>query len=90
MIRKEWVIKNESGLHARPAAIFVKLANSFKSSIKLETNDRIIDCKSIMSILSAAIVPGSNVIITIDGEDEDEASKALDDLINSGFGEKII
>jgi phosphotransferase system HPr (HPr) family protein len=88
MIRKERVIKSEAGLHARPAAMFVELANSFKSSIKLETNDRIIDGKSIMSILSAAIVPGSSVLIIIDGEDEVEASKALDELMNSGFGEK--
>jgi phosphotransferase system HPr (HPr) family protein len=88
MIRKERVIKSEAGLHARPAAMFVELANSFKSYIKLETNDRIIDGKSIMSILSAAIVPGSSVLIIIDGEDEVEASKALDELMNSGFGEK--
>jgi len=78
---------NESGLHARPAAIFVKTASGFKSEIKVEVNGTLINGKSIMNILSLGIKKGDEIRIIADGPDEEEALNSLVRLIESKFDE---
>lgn len=80
-------IVNGLGLHARAAAKFVSLASQFNSEIILVRNDRQVNGKSIMGIMMLAAGQGANVELRIDGDDEDEAMKALCELIASGFGE---
>ena len=81
-------IKNKLGLHARPAAEFVKLAAKYKSDVYVSKNDRIVNGKSIMGVMTLAAEMGSELRIQVIGEDEDEAIKALVDLINNQFYEE--
>ncbi|MGB9857310.1 MAG: HPr family phosphocarrier protein [Dictyoglomaceae bacterium] len=85
---KEVVLKNKTGLHARPAAIFVQSANKFKSKITLKANGKEADAKSILKVLTLGANQGTKVIIEAEGEDEDEALKTLSELIESGLGEE--
>jgi phosphocarrier protein HPr len=87
MIRKEITVTNKTGLHARPASMFVQKASKFKSSIMIEKEDKTINAKSIISVLSGGIAQGTKITLVIDGEDEQEAEKALVELIESNFGE---
>lgn len=87
MKRKVKII-NESGLHARPAAIFVKTASQFKSEINIEFKDSVLNAKSIMNILSMGAKKGDEVVIITNGPDEKEALDALVNQIESKFGEE--
>ncbi len=87
MITKEILIKNKLGLHARPAALFVKTASKYISNIKIKKNDTEIDGKSIMGLMMLAAESGSKLIIMIDGEDESNAMNALIKLIEGNFNE---
>ena len=84
------VVRNKVGLHARPAAMFVQLANKYKSEIliaKTEDGDgREVNAKSILSILTLAVCQGTEVRIKATGEDENEAVGALCELIETNFG----
>jgi len=81
-------IINRLGLHARAAAKFVKLANRFESSVKIEKDGIFIDGKSILGILTLAAVKGSKIILKISGKDEKSAMKALVSLIANKFDEE--
>ncbi len=87
MIEKKIEIKNKLGLHARAASKFVNLANRFKSRVKIIKNDDEIDGKSILGILTLAATQGTQIILRIDGEDEEKALRALENLINNKFQE---
>ena len=87
MIKKEIIITNKTGLHARPATQFVQTAGKFKSSIKLIKDDKTLNAKSIVSVLSGGIGNGTKLTLVADGEDEEAALKTLADLIESNFGE---
>ncbi len=87
MISREVTIKNNVGLHARPATFFIQKANSYKSSIWVEREDRRINAKSLLGVLSLGIVKGMNVTIIADGQDEEEAVEGLAALIDTGFSE---
>ena len=80
-------IKNKLGLHARPAAEFVKMAAKFKSNVYISKNDRVVNGKSIMGVMTLAAEMGSELRIQAIGEDENEALKALVELINNKFNE---
>ncbi|MEO0287812.1 MAG: HPr family phosphocarrier protein [candidate division WOR-3 bacterium] len=82
------VIPNTLGLHARPASLFVKLAEKFKSKITVEKDGMVVNGKSIMSLLMLVAECGSTLIIKAEGPDEDEAIEALANLVKDGFGEK--
>lgn len=88
LLKREFIIKNKIGLHARPAAVFVQTANKFKSNIKVEKNGKLVNAKSILGILSLGIECGTTIIITVEGEDEEEAMKSLEKLIETKFGEE--
>ena len=87
MISKEVVINNQVGLHARPATVFIQKANEFKSSIWVEKEDRRVNAKSLLGVLSLGIVKGTVVTLIADGADEDEAIATLSALIDSDFNE---
>ncbi len=88
MIKKKFVLKNKTGLHARPAAIFVQTSNNFKSSINVCCNERKVDAKSILSVLTLGAEMGMEIVIEINGSDETEALQALAKLIENKFGEE--
>ncbi len=87
MITKEVVINNQVGLHARPATFFIQKANEFKSSIWVEKEERRVNAKSLLGVLSLGIVKGTTVTIIADGADEDAAIETLSELIDSDFSE---
>ena len=87
MCAKEVLVQNQVGLHARPATFFIQKANEFKSSIWVEKEERRVNAKSLLGVLSLGIVGGVTIRITADGSDEQEAVDALVDLVNSGFAE---
>ena len=89
MITKEVVINNQVGLHARPATFFIQKANEFKSSIWVEKEERRVNAKSLLGVLSLGIVKGTTVIIIADGADEDAAIETLSALIDSDFSETL-
>ena len=87
MISRDVTIKNNVGLHARPATFFIQKANSFKSSIWVEKDDRRVNAKSLLGVLSLGIVKGMTITLTADGPDESDALSGLSALIDSGLGE---
>ena len=88
MIRKKITIKNKLGLHARPCSLFVKTAGNFRSEIKIEKDDMLVNGKSIMGMMMLAAECGSELEIIVEGVDAEEALKTLEDLINRGFDEE--
>ena len=87
MLSENIVIINKLGLHARAAAKFVSTAARFESKIKISKDDRIVDGKSIMSVMMLAASCGTTINIETDGPDEANAIQAIKDLINDKFGE---
>lgn len=87
MISREVTITNTIGLHARPATFFIQKANSFKSSIWVEKEDRKVNAKSLLGVLSLGIAQGMTITLLADGSDEDEALTGLAELVNTGFQE---
>ncbi len=87
MISKEVLINNQVGLHARPATFFIQKANEFKSSIWIEKEDRRVNAKSLLGVLSLGIVKGTTITIIADGADQEEAIETLSKLIDSDFSE---
>lgn len=87
MVSSEVTVSNSVGLHARPATFFIQRANSFKSSIWVEKDDRRVNAKSLLGVLSLGIVKGTKITIIADGTDEDEAVKTLVNVIESNFTE---
>ena len=87
MISREVTITNTIGLHARPATFFIQKANSFKSSIWVEKEDRKVNAKSLLGVLSLGIAQGMSIKLLAEGSDEDEALDALEELVNTGFRE---
>ena len=87
MVIREAVINNQVGLHARPATFFIQKANEFKSSIWIEKEERRVNAKSLLGVLSLGIVCGTTINIIADGADEQEAVDMLAELVNSKFEE---
>lgn len=88
MIRATLTIQNKLGLHTRAAAKLVDLAKKFQSQIELMFRDRVVDAKSIMSVITLGAQKNNTLEVVIDGEDESEALNALNKLINDKFGEE--
>ncbi|MBO4433001.1 MAG: HPr family phosphocarrier protein [Clostridia bacterium] len=87
MCVKDVVIHNEVGLHARPATFFIQKANEYKSSIWVEKDERKVNAKSLLGVLSLGIVGGTTVRIIADGVDAEQALQGLVALVESGFAE---
>jgi phosphocarrier protein HPr len=87
MQNQNFTIKNRLGLHARAAAQFVQTANKFNSEVALIKDDIEVNGKSIMGILLLAAPQGTDISVTVDGVDEEQAMKVIAELIEDGFGE---
>lgn len=87
MLVKDVVVQNKVGLHARPATFFIQKANEFKSSIWVEKEERRVNAKSLLGVLSLGIVGGTSIRIIADGGDEESAVDSLLKLVQSGFAE---
>jgi len=85
---KTVTVKNKTGLHARPAAMFVQSAGKFASEIWIEKEGKKVNAKSIMGVMSLGVSQGTEIKIIAKGEDEREAVEKLSELINSNFGEE--
>ena len=85
MFSKEVVVQNQVGLHARPATFFIQKANEFKSSIWVEKDERKVNAKSLLGVLSLGITKGTSILVMADGTDEQEAVTTLVNLIASNF-----
>lgn len=88
MFVREVTVKNQVGLHARPATFFIQKANEFKASIWIEKEERRVNAKSLLGILSLGIVGGTAIRIIADGADEEAAVNGLIELVQSGFAEE--
>ena len=87
MISRNVTIRNSVGLHARPATFFIQKANTFKSSLWVEKEDRRVNAKSLLGVRSLGIVKGMTITLIADGADEVDALDGLEALIDSGFNE---
>jgi phosphocarrier protein len=85
MFLKEVVVQNQVGLHARPATFFIQKANEYKSSIWVEKDERKVNAKSLLGVLSLGITKGLTISIIAEGSDEEEAVNELVSLVSSDF-----
>ncbi len=88
MIEQQIEIVNSLGLHARPAADFVKLASKFNADIWVSKEELEVNAKSIMGVLTLAAECGATVTVRADGVDAEDAVEALVELVSNGFGEE--
>ncbi len=85
MIEITYKIKDEIGIHARPAGLLVKKASEFKSQITLSKGDKTVDAKKIFAVMSLGAKCGDEIRLTVNGTDEDVASTALSDFLNENL-----
>ena len=79
MVEKNVIIKNETGLHARPAASLVQFVKKFDESVEIILDNKVADAKSIFNVMSLGISKGTEVTLRVDGEDEE---KTLGEVVN--------
>ncbi|WP_257148659.1 HPr family phosphocarrier protein [Bacillus sp. AFS073361] len=87
MIERQYTITNEQGLHARPASLLVQMASQSKSAVILVKDQKEFNAKSILGLMSVGAQKGAQVMIKIDGPDEEETVSKIEELFNSNFGE---
>ena len=88
-VERKFVIKSKLGLHARPAALFVRTANRFKSEVTIQKGKHKVNGKSIMGVMMLAAGPGSHITIRIVGIDAQTAMDEIAKLFDSNFGEVV-
>ncbi|MBI5387092.1 MAG: HPr family phosphocarrier protein [Verrucomicrobia bacterium] len=86
-IHKEMVVQNKLGIHARPAAMFVKTANRYGCSVMVEKDGETVNGKSIMGLMMLAAGPGSKLLVHCEGQDADQAAHELELLLRRKFDE---
>jgi phosphocarrier protein len=86
-VDREFVVPNKLGIHARPAALFVKVANRFTCEVMVEKDGEKVNGKSIMGLMMLAAGPGSKLLVSCEGDDCHEAIGAIEELINRKFDE---
>lgn len=87
MITKKITVLNKLGIHARPAAQFVRIASRFQADVTVEKDDERVDGKSIMGLMMLAVGCGAEITVTAEGPDEEETLAALEELVAKKFGE---
>ena len=87
MYVKEVLVQNKAGLHARPATFFIQKANEYKATIWVEKEERRVNAKSLLGVLSLGIIGGTTIKIIADGADETDAVEGLAALVEAGFAE---
>ena len=88
MAEKTTTIENKTGIHARPASLFVQTATKFKSKVQIKAKGKTVDAKSILMIMSMGLVKGTEITICAEGPDEEEAVQTLCDLVDRKFDEE--
>jgi catabolite repression HPr-like protein len=83
MIRKEIVISIPNGLEARPIAMLVQVASQYESSIHVESDEKKINAKSIMGMMSLGLVSGQKILVSAEGSDEEEAINSIENYLSS-------
>ncbi|HHX59305.1 MAG TPA: HPr family phosphocarrier protein [Epulopiscium sp.] len=83
MLKETIVVGLKSGLEARPAALFVQIASKYESHISILLTDKQVNAKSIMGMMSLGAIKGQEITLLVDGEDEEEAMKALISFMTS-------
>ena len=81
-------IQNPTGLHARPAKVFVNVAKGYQSDIRVFHGEKKANAKSLISLLTLGVEPGSQITIEVKGSDEEQALRALEEAVQSGLGEE--
>lgn len=89
MIERDVTVRNRAGLHTRPASMVVQTASKFDSDIFLRRDDYEINGKSVIGVMTLAAEQGASLTLVVDGDDEEEAIKALSELFEDGFGEEM-
>lgn len=87
MVVREVTVTNRAGLHTRPASMIVRIASRYKSEFYIQKDSYEINGKSIIGVMTLAAEQGSTLSLTFDGEDEEQAARAVMELFESGFGE---
>lgn len=87
MYDKKVTVQNQVGLHARPATFFIQKANEYKSTVWVERDERRVNSKSLLGVLSLGIVGGTEIRVIADGPDEKEAVAVLTKMIEAGFSD---
>ena len=87
MITKKITVLNKLGIHARPAAQFVRIASRFQADVTVEKDDERVDGKSIMGLMMLAVGCGAEITVTAEGPDEEDTLAALEELVAKKFGE---
>jgi len=82
------IITNKVGLHARPAALLVQTAAQFQSKIQVQLGERVVNAKSILSVMKLGATVGSTIVVRAEGEDAEQALAALRDLVYRKFDEE--
>ena len=88
-ITRELEILNQYGIHARPAALFVKTASRFDAEITVERGGNKVSGKSIMGLMMLAAAHGTSIVVEVMGDDEEDAMNAIERLVEGGFGEEM-
>ncbi len=87
MVSKKMTVKNEQGMHMRPASLLSQMAAGFDSSVKINFNGNAYDCKSVMFLMSACIKCGSEIELQCEGADEEDALAQISQFIEDGMGD---
>ena len=80
-------VLNATGLHARPAGLFMETANRFRSAVRVAKGERSVNCKSALGLMLLEVAPGCEIVIKAEGEDEEQAADALAQLVARRFEE---
>ncbi|MBR1420671.1 MAG: HPr family phosphocarrier protein [Selenomonadaceae bacterium] len=88
MTKRTVRVENETGFHARPASIFVREAEKFRSKIEIHANGKVADAKDLVRIMSMQLSKGTEVLIQADGMDESDAVESLARIIKTNFGDE--
>ncbi|HIR13559.1 MAG TPA: HPr family phosphocarrier protein [Candidatus Choladousia intestinavium] len=83
MTKKQITIQLPSGLEARPVALLVQVASQFSSEIRIETGDKTVNAKSIMGMMTLGLSAGETVVVTANGEDEEEALQKIEKYLSA-------
>lgn len=90
MVEKTIYVRNKTGLHLRPATELSQLCAKMSSEIKIQFGTKVLNPKSVLMLMGAGIRQGSKIHVTVEGENEEADLKAIEEKIDSGFGEEMI
>ncbi len=87
MVTKQFTVLNEKGFHARPAGMLAKVVKSSDSQVHMKVKEKVVDCRSIITLMTTAVRQGEEVEIRVDGQDETTLIQEIEAMFLDGFGE---